>query len=109
MRAMATGSKRRRRAPAWTRLSLDDLLDVRLCDLELTIEGTALETRIEELYANLRARGLRFKPHVWLSTDWFSPDGNTGFAVPFYLAHPGSPASNGVRCSRSRAAHRTGA
>ncbi len=82
-------SKRtRRRAPAWTRLSLDDLLDVRLCDLELTIEGTALEDRIEELYASLKARGLRFRPHVWLSTDWFSPDGNTGFAVPFYLAHP---------------------
>jgi hypothetical protein len=25
---------------------------------------------------------------VWLSTDWFTPDGLTGFAVPFYLAHP---------------------
>jgi hypothetical protein len=25
---------------------------------------------------------------VWLSTDWFSPDGVPGIAIPFYLAHP---------------------
>jgi hypothetical protein len=25
---------------------------------------------------------------VWLSTDWFSPHGVPGFAVPFFLAHP---------------------
>jgi hypothetical protein len=25
---------------------------------------------------------------VWLSTEWFSPDGIPGFAIPFYLAHP---------------------
>jgi len=31
---------------------------------------------------------LRFRPHVWLSTDWFSPDGVPGIALPFYLAHP---------------------
>src|SRR5690606_36893986 len=30
---------------------------------------------------------LRFRPHVWLATDWFTPDGVTGFAIPFYLAH----------------------
>jgi hypothetical protein len=61
---------------------------VRLCDLELEIEGTALETRIERLNRDLERRGLRFRPYVWLSTDWFSPDGTTGFAVPFFLAHP---------------------
>ena len=32
--------------------------------------------------------GLSFRPSVWLSTDWFSPHGVPGFAVPFYLAHP---------------------
>jgi len=25
---------------------------------------------------------------VWLSTEWFCPDGIPGFAIPFYLAHP---------------------
>ena len=28
------------------------------------------------------------RPHVWLSEEWFSPDGVPGIAVPFYLAHP---------------------
>ena len=82
------GTARRRRPPAWTRLPYDELLDVRLCDLELELEGTALEQRVECLYDELNEAGLRFRPTVWLSTDWFSPDGVIGFAVPFFLAHP---------------------
>jgi hypothetical protein len=61
---------------------------VRLCDLDLQISGTALERRVERLWAELERAGLRFRPYVWLSTDWFTPDGSTGFAIPFYLAHP---------------------
>lgn len=61
---------------------------MRLCDLELDIAGTELEVRTERIYAELAARGLEFRPHVWLSTEWFSPDGVPGFAIPFYLAHP---------------------
>jgi hypothetical protein len=64
------------------------LLDVRLCDLGLEIPGTALEARIERLHGELARAGLAFRPYVWLSTDWFTPDGSTGFAIPFYLAHP---------------------
>ena len=40
------------------------------------------------LHDEFERRGLRFRPHVWLSTEWFSPDGVPGFAMPFYLAHP---------------------
>ncbi len=47
-----------------------------------------IEERVERLYADLEARGLGFRPHVWLSTEWFSPDGVPGIAIPFYLAHP---------------------
>ena len=61
---------------------------MRLCDLRLTIEGTPLEVRIERLYGELARRQLKFRPHCWLSTEWFSPDGIPGFAIPFYLAHP---------------------
>lgn len=66
----------------------EQLLDARLCDLPLRIEGTPLERRLGRLYEELEARGLRFKPHVWLSEEWFSPDQVAGFAIPFYLAHP---------------------
>jgi hypothetical protein len=30
---------------------------------------------------------LNFRPHFWLSNEWFSPDGVPGIAIPFYLAH----------------------
>jgi hypothetical protein len=36
----------------------------------------------------LARRGIRFRPHFWFSTDWFSPDGIPGIALPFFLAHP---------------------
>ncbi|HVY30289.1 MAG TPA: putative zinc-binding metallopeptidase [Polyangiaceae bacterium] len=65
-----------------------ELLEVRLCDLKLSIAGTELEARTQKLHRELAARGLQFRPHVWLSTEWFSPDGIPGFAIPFYLAHP---------------------
>jgi hypothetical protein len=64
------------------------LLDVRLCDLPLRIRGTRLEQRIDRLYRELEARFLKFRPHIWLGEEWFTPDGVGGFAIPFYLAHP---------------------
>ncbi|MBX3464391.1 MAG: putative zinc-binding metallopeptidase [Planctomycetes bacterium] len=79
--------RRRRQQPWWALLPTEELLDVRLCDLGLSIEGTALGRRIDRLHAELRRAGLVFRPYVWLSTDWFTPEGSTGFAVPFYLAH----------------------
>jgi hypothetical protein len=72
----------------WSRYGNDRLLDLRLKDLGLQIDGSWLETCVERLYDNLRKRGVRFRPHVWLSSEWFSPDGVPGIAIPFYLAHP---------------------
>ncbi len=85
---MALQRTRPRRRLAWTRLSDEKLLSMRFCDLGLTLEGSRLERRVQRLYAELEARGIRFRPHVWLSDEWFSPDGVPGIAVPFYLAHP---------------------
>jgi hypothetical protein len=61
---------------------------MRFCDLRLSIEGSALARHVRRLYADLERRGLSLRPHVWLSEEWFSPDGVPGIAVPFYLAHP---------------------
>jgi len=72
----------------WADLDDEALLDVRLCELGLTIDGSWLEPRIAELDAELAARGLTFQPHFWLSAEWFTPDGVPGIAMPFYLAHP---------------------
>ncbi len=69
-------------------MSDEALLEMRMCDLKLTIRGTALEQRIDQLNEELAHRGLKFRPHCWLSEEWFSPDGIPGIAIPFYLAHP---------------------
>jgi hypothetical protein len=81
-------SKQKPSEPRWAKLSDDELLNWRICDLGLQIEGTVLEERIERLYEELEMRGIRFRPHCWLSEEWFSPDGNPGIAIPFYMAHP---------------------
>lgn len=83
-------TKRRKRKDAVNLnfLSDDELLDMRICDLGLSLQGTFIEDRIEQLYGELSERGLSFRPHCWLSDEWFSPDGVPGIAIPFYLAHP---------------------
>jgi hypothetical protein len=84
-----THEGRRRLPPSeWADWDDERLLDLRLCDLDLHIEGSPLEPRVNELHADLAGRGLDFRPHVWLSDEFFSPDGVPGLAVPFYLAHP---------------------
>jgi hypothetical protein len=73
---------------SWARLSDEELLQLRLKDLRVTVEGTWLEDRLADLHEELADRGLRIRPHAWLSTEWFSPDDTPGIAIPFYLAHP---------------------
>jgi hypothetical protein len=72
----------------WEDCSTRELLEWRICDLGLELEGTWLEEAVERLYEELSARDLRLRPHCWLSEEWFSPDGIPGIAIPFYLAHP---------------------
>jgi hypothetical protein len=72
----------------WAELPDEELLDFRLADLPLRIEGTILEARIAQLRGELEARDLRFPIHFYISDEWFTPDGTATMAVPFYLVHP---------------------
>jgi hypothetical protein len=85
---MAARQRPVRSLKSWVRLDDQRLLDVRFCDLALELEGSRLDERVHEVTAEIESRGLRLKPHTWLSTEWFSPDGVPGIALPFYLAHP---------------------
>lgn len=82
----------KRSAPRWAHYTDDQLLDLRFCDLRLSLTSAVTDTYlgvyIARLYKELESHGLQFKPHVWLADEWFSPDGIPGFAIPFYLAHP---------------------
>ncbi len=80
-------SRRRTTAHPWIRFSNERLLDMRLCDLGLELAASPLEDRVEELFEDMKRRGIRFRPHVWISSDWFSPKDVPGIALPFYLCH----------------------
>jgi hypothetical protein len=43
---------------------------------------------MRRLHDELEERGIRIKPHAWISDEWFSPADTPGIAIPFYLAHP---------------------
>src|ERR1700674_342478 len=73
---------------AWAALPDEKLLQLRLKDLGVTVAGTWLEGCLDDLYDELEQRGLRIRPHAWISDEWFSPDNTPGIAIPFYLAHP---------------------
>jgi hypothetical protein len=73
---------------AWATLPDEQLLQLRLKDLKVSIEGTWLEGCLGDLQEELDQRRLRVRPHAWLSTEWFSPDDTPGIAIPFFLAHP---------------------
>ena len=81
-------SRRARGGYWWARLSDAELLEVRFCDLGLSLERSPLAPLVRRLHADLERRGIQFRPHCWLGEEWFTPDGVPGFAVPFYLAHP---------------------
>ena len=62
------------------------LLNRRISDLGLSIAGTPVERLANQLYEELAARGLTFRPPVYLSDQWGCPDGTPLIGVPFYLA-----------------------
>jgi hypothetical protein len=71
----------------WAELDDEALLEVRLSDLPVALAGTMAE-RIAQIRGELDSRALEFPLHFYLSDEWFTPDGATAIAVPFYLAHP---------------------
>jgi hypothetical protein len=62
------------------------LLGRRISELGLSIRGTRVEQLAARLYDELAARGVAFRPPVYLSDQWGCPDGSPIIGVPFYLA-----------------------
>ncbi len=79
---------RSRKRFEWEGLTDSELMQLPLRELGVRIEGTWIEGCLEDVYEDLARRELPFRPHAWLSDDWFVPDGVPGIAIPFYLAHP---------------------
>ena len=56
-------------ARRWQTMSEERLLGLRLCELDLRIEGSAMEERTVRLDEELAAKGLRFRPHYFSYTE----------------------------------------
>lgn len=72
-------------SPGWE-AERHSLLEGKISDFGLSIQGSIVEKLVEQLYRELDAKGLRFKPPVYLSDQWGCPDGTPLIGVPFYLA-----------------------
>ncbi len=69
-------------------ISEEELLQTKICDLPIDIKGTWLEECVSELYKELEAKGIHFKPECYLADEWLTPENETCIGIPFYLAHP---------------------
>src|SRR5205809_6061903 len=73
--------------PDWADLSDELLLEKKISQLGLTIEGTPLEGYVQQLYGELSAKGLAFHPPCHVGDEWFVPVGIPAIFVPFFLVH----------------------
>ncbi|MCB0391983.1 MAG: putative zinc-binding metallopeptidase [Bdellovibrionales bacterium] len=64
------------------------LLQLPLSRLPLKRHNPLIEKAYAQLKKELSRKGIHFVPHIWISSEWFCPDGIPGFAIPFYLYHP---------------------
>jgi hypothetical protein len=65
------------------------LLDTRICDLRLKLEGSAAEKFVQQLYRELEQKKIaRFRPACYLTDEWGCPSGEPVIGIPFYLARP---------------------
>ena len=73
--------------PDWVNLSDDELLEKKIRNLGLKLEGTELQPLIQQLYDELSAKGLVFRPPCRVGDEWFVPIGIPAIFVPFFLVH----------------------
>ncbi|MBI4863870.1 MAG: putative zinc-binding metallopeptidase [Candidatus Riflebacteria bacterium] len=63
-----------------------ELLNTRVCDLRLRLEGSPIGRKVYRMYRELEAKGLSFRPPCYLSDSWGCPDRVPMIGIPFYLA-----------------------
>src|SRR5215204_6543222 len=74
-------------APDWVNLEDDALLELKISQLGLTVEGTLVEPLVRQLYSELDQKGLTFHPPCHVGDEWFVPVGIPSIFIPFFLVH----------------------
>ncbi|MFA5240079.1 MAG: putative zinc-binding metallopeptidase [Phycisphaerae bacterium] len=70
------------------KLTDEELLQMRVRDFNLQIQGSALEQLIEKLYEELASKSIAFRPPCYLADEWLCPDKEPIIGIPFFLANP---------------------
>jgi len=70
------------------KLSEEEILSLRVCELPIDIKGSWLEECVNELYKELNSKEIKFKPPCYLADEWLTPDEEPIIGIPFFLAHP---------------------
>src|SRR5512137_2532538 len=73
--------------PVWAALSDDALLEKRISQLGLKLDGTPLQLLVQQLYDELSQKGLIFQPPCHIGDEWFVPVGLPAIFIPFFLVH----------------------
>jgi hypothetical protein len=74
-------------SPDWAGLGDEGLLEKKISQLGLTIEGTSIEPLVRQLYDELSQKGLMFHPPCHVGDEWFVPVGIPAIFIPFFLVH----------------------
>lgn len=69
-------------------LSEHEILNLKLSELSRLPVPRWIHILINQVRSELVAKQIPFCPHFWFGTEWFSPDGVPGLAIPYYLLHP---------------------
>ncbi len=65
------------------------VLDKKVSELGLRVEGSPVEKYVQQLYHELEGRGFKkFRPVCYLTDEWGCPDQQPVLGIPFYLADP---------------------
>jgi hypothetical protein len=71
----------------WVSLSDEELLEKKISQLGLKIEGTELQPLVQKLHDELSQKGLTFLPPCHVGDEWFVPVGIPAIFIPFFLTH----------------------
>ncbi len=74
--------------PALAEKTHRQLMQMRICDLGVTLDASGLDRYIKQLYDELDRRDIPFHPPCYLTDEWGCPDGVPVIGIPFYLADP---------------------
>ena len=70
----------------WQGLEDDEIMQLRVRDLGVQIGGSWLEPLIGQLYEELSAKNIKFRPPCYLADEWLCPDKSPIIGIPFCLA-----------------------